>query len=308
MRTLRIATRRSPLALWQAEFVVEALKQAHPDLDCELLPMRTQGDKLVDAPLAKVGGKGLFVKELELAMLDGRADIAVHSMKDVPVELPAGLVISTVLERGDPCDALVSNRYDSLDALPGGARIGSSSLRRQCQLMVLRPDLDIQNVRGSVQTRLTRLDNGDFDALILAASGLQRLQLAGRISQRFEPEQMLPAIGQGTLGIETREDDAELRALLAALDHDDSATRLRAERAFNEKLGGGCQVPFAGYAEIDDDGLWMRGLIASGDGTVVLRAQAKGPVQMAAELGVSVAEQLLRAGAGEIIDAAYADV
>jgi hydroxymethylbilane synthase len=298
---LRIATRRSALALWQAEHVAARLRGLHPELDIELVPMSTQGDRIQDAPLAKVGGKGLFTKELELALADGRADLAVHSLKDMPVELPPDMMLAALLEREDPRDAFVSNAHASLAALPTEARVGSSSLRRECQLRAKFPRLDVRPLRGNVNTRLAKLDAGEYDAIILAAAGLVRLGLAERIRARLTPEESLPAIGQGTLAIETRHDDARIRALVAPLDHAPSRARALAERAINARLHGGCQVPIAGYAELDGETLHLRGLVGSPDGRRVVRAEARGPAGDPAALGTRVAELMLAQGAGEIL-------
>ncbi len=301
-RKLTIATRESPLALWQAEFVRDALQAAHPGLAVELLGMTSRGDQLLDTPLAKVGGKGLFVKELETALLEGRADIAVHSMKDVPATFPAGLGLGVVCEREDPTDALVSNRFAALGALPAGSVVGTSSLRRECQLRARRPDLEVRFLRGNVNTRLAKLDAGDYDAIILASAGLKRLGLAARIAERLTPEDSLPAGGQGAVGIELRADDAGTAALLAPLHHEASARRVEAERAMNARLEGGCQVPIACFAEYAAPGeLWLRGLVGRPDGTQLLRAEARGPEVNAAALGVAVAESLLEQGAGAIL-------
>ena len=307
MGTLRIATRKSPLALWQAEHVAVLLREAHGDLQVELVPMSTQGDKLLDAPLAKVGGKGLFIKELENALLDGRADIAVHSLKDVPVEIPAGFALPVVMARADPRDGLVSNHHDSLAGLPPRARVGTSSLRRQCQLLAARPDLQVRTVRGGVHTRLAKLDAGEFDALILAVAGLRRLGMGERVREVLEPEVLLPAVGQGVLGIECREADSRVEGLIAALGDADSAARVSAERAMNTRLGGGCQVPIAGYAELDGGELTLRALVASVDGSRMLRARGQAPRDQSADLGQRVAEDLLDQGAGDILAAVYAD-
>ena len=307
MGTLRIATRKSPLALWQAEHVAVLLREAHGDLQVELVPMSTRGDKLLDAPLAKVGGKGLFIKELENALLDGRADIAVHSLKDVPVEIPAGFALPVVMARADPRDGLVSNYRDSLAGLPPRARVGTSSLRRQCQLLAARPDLQVRTVRGGVHTRLAKLDAGEFDALILAVAGLQRLGMGDRVREVLEPEVLLPAVGQGVLGIECREGDSRVEGLIAALGDADSAARVSAERAMNTRLGGGCQVPIAGYAELDGGELTLRALVASVDGSRMLRARGQAPRDQSADLGQRVAEDLLDQGAGDILAAVYAD-
>lgn len=303
---LRIATRKSALALWQAEHVRQGLQLHHPGLQVELVTMTTRGDQILDAPLAKVGGKGLFVKELEQAMLEGRADIAVHSMKDVPVELPAGLELAVVLEREDPRDAFVSNSYASLEELPPGARVGTSSLRRQCQLRAVRPDLALHDLRGNVNTRLDKLDRGDYDAIVLACAGLKRLGFSARIRQELGPEIILPAIGQGAIGIECRGDDAAVKALIAPLAHARTSDRLRAERAFNRRLNGGCQVPIAGYAELDHGVIVLRGLVGSPDGSQLIQGVISGRPEDAEELGQVLAEDLLGRGAGAILDALYA--
>ncbi|MGL5790861.1 MAG: hydroxymethylbilane synthase [Plesiomonas shigelloides] len=305
---IRIATRQSPLALWQAEHVRQLLCAQHPDLEVTLVPMVTKGDVILDTPLAKVGGKGLFVKELELALLEQRADIAVHSMKDVPVEFPDGLGLVCICERDDPHDALVSNHYDSLDALPQGAIVGTSSLRRQCQLRAARPDLHIKDLRGNVGTRLSKLDNDEYDAIILAAAGLRRLGLEARIRARLSVQQSLPAVGQGAIGIECRLDDARVRALLAPLNHADTADRVVAERAMNNRLQGGCQVPIGSYAELTGDQLYLRALVGAPDGSRLLQAEIRGPRTEAEQLGSALAEQLLDAGAGSILSAVYGHV
>ncbi len=302
---LRIATRQSPLALWQAQYVKQRLEACHSGLRVELVPMVTRGDIILDTPLAKVGGKGLFVKELELALLDNRADIAVHSMKDVPVEFPEGLGLVTICEREDPRDAFVSNHYDSLDALPQGSVVGTSSLRRQCQLAERRPDLVIRSLRGNVGTRLSKLDNGEYDAIILAVAGLKRLGLESRVRVALPPELSLPAVGQGAVGIECRLDDARTRALLAPLNHDDTAIRVKAERAMNTRLEGGCQVPIGSYAELTDGELWLRALVGAPDGSQMVRGERRGKPQDAEQLGVSLAEELLNNGAREILADVY---
>ena len=303
---LRIATRSSPLALWQANDVKQRLEAIHANLTVELLPIKTKGDKILDTPLAKIGGKGLFIKELEEAMLAGMADIAVHSMKDVPMELPLGFELPVICERDDPRDAFVSNDFDTLNDLPQGARLGTSSLRRQSQMQALRPDLEIISLRGNVQTRLGRLDEGRFDAILLAAAGLRRLELTERIRSSIAPEQCLPAVGQGAVGIECREGDEKVKAILAPLNHTDTWDRVVAERAMNRRLEGGCQVPIAGYAELEGDTIWLRGLVASEDGTVVYTAEGRAPRQEAEALGVRIAEDLLSQGAGDILQAIYA--
>ena len=304
-RTLRIATRKSQLALWQAEYVRDLLLVSHPGLRIELLPLSTQGDRILDVPLAKLGGKGLFVKELEIALLDGRADLAVHSMKDVPMDLPAGLRLDTIMSREDPRDAFVSSSHASFAALPAGARVGTSSLRRQCQLRAERSDLRFVDLRGNVNTRLAKLDAGDFEAIVLAAAGLMRLGMTGRISSHMAPELSLPAAGQGAVGVEIRAGDDELHALLAPLHDAESADRVRAERAMNRELQGGCQVPIAGYAEIDSQTgmLWLRGLVGSIDGARVIRGETRGPREQAEEIGRTLARDLLARGAREILDA-----
>ncbi len=304
-RTLRIATRKSPLALWQANFVKDRLEALHPDLQVELVPMSTQGDKILDTPLAKVGGKGLFVKELETAMLEGRADIAVHSMKDVPVEFPDGLGLHTICEREDPRDAFVSNHFNQIDELPQGAVVGTSSLRRQCQLRAARPDLVIRDLRGNVNTRLAKLDAGDYDAIILAAAGLKRLEMAHRIAAFIEPEQSLPANGQGAVGIECRLDDHELHALLAPLEHPETRIRVLTERAMNRALQGGCQVPIGAYALVQGEEVWLRGLVGSPDGARVIRDEIRGPLAEGEALGHTLAQRLLAAGADVILAEVY---
>ena len=304
---LRIATRKSPLALWQANHVREALIARHPELDVELLTMTTQGDKILDTPLAKVGGKGLFVKELETGMLEGRADLAVHSMKDVPVEIPQGLCLAAVLPREDPRDVLISNTCSSIDELPQGARLGTSSLRRQSQLRARRPDLRILDLRGNVNTRLSKLDNGEYDAIMLAAAGVKRMGWEARITEFLAPEQFLPAIGQGAIGIEIRSDDARLRDLVAELNDAHTATRIAAERALNEALQGGCQVPIAGYAEISHGVILLRALVGRPDGTELVQGVISGKPEDAEELGRVLVEDLLSRGAKQILDQVYGE-
>jgi hydroxymethylbilane synthase len=306
-RKLTIATRESPLALWQAHFVQSALEQAHPDLEVRLLGMTSRGDLLLDVPLAKVGGKGLFVKELEAALLDGSADIAVHSMKDVPMEFPSGLDLGVICEREDPSDAFVSNRYQALADLPAGSVVGTSSLRRECQLRARRPDLQVKFLRGNVNTRLRKLDEGEYDAIILASAGLIRLGFSERIAQRIDVTDSLPAGGQGAVGIELRSDDEATLALLQSVHHEPTAQRVRAERAMNRRLQGGCQVPIACYAQYAPGGeqLWLRGLVGKPDGSLLLRAEARAPVAEAEQLGVSVAEDLLAQGAAAILAEVY---
>ncbi len=303
--TIRIATRKSPLAMWQAEYVRDRLMEAHPGLQVELLGMTTQGDKILDSPLAKIGGKGLFVKELEVRMLEGGADIAVHSMKDVPVEFPEGLHLSVICEREDPRDAFVSNNFKSLDELPQGARVGTSSMRRQCQLRAIRPDLKILDLRGNVNTRLKKLDDDEYDAIILAAAGLIRLGFNDRITQFIETDTSLPAIGQGAVGIECRSDDPRVNELLAPLNDADTHTRVLAERAMNNRLEGGCQVPIAGHAVLDGDTLTLRGLVGQPDGSEIVRGEISGPRAEAEKMGVQLADDLLSRGAKEILSALY---
>lgn len=304
-RILKIATRNSPLALWQAQYVRDALLALHPDLQIELVTMSTQGDKIIDAPLAKVGGKGLFVKKLEQGILAGDADIAVHSMKDVPVEFPKGLHLPVVCQREDPRDALVSNQYQSLDKLPAAGTIGTSSLRRQCQLRAQRPDLDVLSLRGSVNTRLAKLDAGEYDAIILAVAGLKRLGFKDRIRSPLTPQQSLPAIGQGAIGVETRIDDDEINALIAPLRCPKTWIVVAAERALNRRLAGGCQVPIAGYAILENDEIWLRGLVGKPDGSLMLRAEITGKAAHAELLGIKVAENLLSQGADKILAEVY---
>ncbi|CAJ1919367.1 Porphobilinogen deaminase [Aeromonas dhakensis] len=304
-RTLKIATRKSPLAMWQANFVKDRLEALYPELQVELVPMSTQGDKILDTPLAKVGGKGLFVKELETAMLEGRADIAVHSMKDVPVEFPEGLGLHTICEREDPRDAFVSNRFTAIDELPQGAVVGTSSLRRQCQLRAARPDLVIRDLRGNVNTRLAKLDAGEYDAIILAAAGLKRLEMEHRITAFIEPEQSLPANGQGAVGIECRLDDHELHALLAPLEHPETRIRVLTERAMNRALQGGCQVPIGAYALVEGEEVWLRGLVGSPDGSRVIRDEIRGPLADGEALGHTLAQRLLADGADVILAEVY---
>ncbi len=303
--TIRIATRKSPLALWQADYVRDRLLAIAPELSIELIKMTTQGDKILDTPLAKVGGKGLFVKELEQGMQRGEADIAVHSMKDVPVEFPEGLHLSAICEREDPRDAFVSNAFAEIEDLPKGAKVGTSSLRRQCQLRAWRPDLTIIDLRGNVNTRLSKLDEGQYDAIILAAAGLLRLGFKDRISAYLNTTISLPAVGQGAVGIECRTDDARINTLLAKINHPQTQTCVLAERAMNLRLEGGCQVPIAGYAQLDGDTLLMRGLVGQPDGRKIIRGNISGPVEQAVKLGTALADDLLKQGAKEILAAIY---
>lgn len=305
-RVIRIATRKSALALWQANYVKAKLQTSYPGITVELVPMSTQGDRILDTPLAKVGGKGLFIKELEIAMQESRADIAVHSMKDVPVEFPQGFGLHCICQRENPYDAFVSNDYASLDVLPAGAVVGTSSLRRQCQLKNRRPDLQIKDLRGNVNTRLAKLDDGQYDAIILAAAGLIRLGMRERIASEISPEDSLPAVGQGAVGIECRNDDAELIALLQPLNDADTAIRVSAERALNRRLEGGCQVPIGSFAELSSGSLKLRGLVGAIDGSEILRASLSGNPDDAEQIGVQVAEQLLASGADRLLAQAYA--
>jgi hydroxymethylbilane synthase len=293
--------------MWQAEFVRDSLIALHPGLQVEFVKMRTQGDIILDTPLAKVGGKGLFVKELEVGMLAGDADIAVHSMKDVPVEFPEGLHLPVVCQREDPRDAFVSNHYQSIDDLPQGAKVGTSSLRRECQLRTYRPDLEVLSLRGNVNTRLAKLDAGTYDAIILASAGLKRLGFEDRIQSNLAPEQSLPAIGQGAVGIETRVDDEEINALIAPLRCPHTWIVISAERAMNKRLLGGCQVPIAGFALLEKDEIWMRGLVGRPDGSEMLKAEVRGHASQAEQLGIQLAEALLAQGADRILADVYGD-
>jgi hydroxymethylbilane synthase len=298
---LRLATRESPLALWQSEHVAARLRTAHPGLRVELVPMTTRGDRIVDRPLSDIGGKGLFLKELEVAMAEGRADAAVHSLKDVPMELDGPFVIASVLERADPFDAFVSDRYESLDALPQGARVGSSSLRRQAQLRARRPDLRIEDLRGNVGTRLRKLDAGDYDAILLACAGLQRLSLGDRIRGVLRAPEWVPAVAQGAIAIECRNDDAATQSLCAALEHAPTRVCVEAERAMNRRLHGSCQVPVAGYAERVGDMLHLQGLVGDAVTGQLVCAGDSGSVWNPQALGERVAEQLLANGADELL-------
>ena len=302
---LKIATRQSPLALWQANFVKNRLEDLYPQIKVKLISMVTKGDVILDTPLAKIGGKGLFVKELENALLEKCADIAVHSMKDVPMQFPKGLGLSVICKREDPRDAFVSNKYQSLDELPQGSIVGTSSLRRQCQLKQLRPDLDIRSLRGNVGTRLTKLDNGDYDAIILAAAGLIRLGMPNRITSFIEATQFLPAAGQGAVGIECRTDDAAVQALLAPLADPETTACVLAERAMNAHLQGGCQVPIGGYAVLENGHIYLRALVGALDGSKIIYAEGKNTLENAEILGVQIAEKLLAQGADRILADVY---
>lgn len=305
MKTLKIATRQSPLALWQAEHIRARLEAMHADLTVELVTFVTQGDKILNTPLAKIGGKGLFVKELEAALMDGRADLAVHSMKDVPMALPEGLSLAVICEREDPLDAFVSNHYASFADLPQGAKVGTSSLRRKCQILKARPDLEIIDLRGNVGTRLSKLDDGQYDAIILASAGLKRLGLAERIRHTIQPAVSLPAVGQGALGLECRSQDQAVLDLILPLMHAETNMCVRAERAFNAYLEGGCQVPIAGYATLQNGQLQIEGRVGSVDGQTILKAVQYGAPEQAEMLGEELAKALLAQGAGELLKALY---
>jgi hydroxymethylbilane synthase len=300
-KIVRIATRQSPLALWQAEFVKKKLQEHHPELQVELLGMTTEGDRHLGTPLVAIGGKGLFVKELEYALLDGRADIAVHSMKDVPAYFPEGLELVAICEREDPRDAFVSNKYTHWSQLPKGAKIGTASLRRQAQIKALRPDLEVATLRGTVNTRLKRLDDGDFSAIILAAAGLLRLDMGTRISAYLDVNESLPAVGQGALGIECRVGDEQIQQWIRPLNHKETHQCVSAERALNRQLEGGCQVPIAGYATLNQQELTLRGMVGKSDGSVLLHGKIQGPASDAEKLGKALAEDLLAKGAGAIL-------
>ena len=304
-KIIRIATRQSPLALWQAEHVAELLVRTFPGVRTELVKMMTRGDKILDAPLAKVGGKGLFVKELEQGMLEGLADIAVHSMKDVPVDFPEGLHLAAILAREDPTDAFVSNRYSGLNELPANARIGTSSLRRECQLKEKFPDAEVVPLRGNVNTRLAKLDAGDYDAIILASAGLKRLGMADRITQSLDTGVSLPAIGQGAIGIECRIDDLEINEILSTLHDAETGLCVSAERAMNARLNGGCQVPIAGFAQLQGGQIFMRGLVGNPDGSVLYRSERSGGLDQGEVIGRQIAEDLLAQGADEILQALF---
>lgn len=305
MKILKIATRQSPLALWQAEYIRARLQELHPDLTVELVKFVTQGDKILDTPLAKIGGKGLFVKELEAALLDGRADLAVHSMKDVPMALPEGLTLAVICEREDPLDAFVSNQFEKFADLPQGAKVGTSSLRRKSQILKQRPDLQIIDLRGNVGTRLGKLDDGQYDAIILASAGLKRLGLSERIRHCLTPDISLPAVGQGALGLECRAADNEVLALIQPLLHQETDVCVRAERAFNAYLEGGCQVPIAGYATLQNGQIHIEGRVGSADGQTLLRAELTDEASNAQQLGENLARNLLDQGAGELLKALY---
>ena len=311
--TLNIATRQSPLALWQARHIQTRLQAFYPQLSIDMVTMVTKGDKILDTPLAKIGGKGLFVKELEQALYEKQADIAVHSLKDVPMDLPDGLTLGAYCQREQPTDAFVSNKFSALDDLPQGATLGTSSLRRQCQIQQYRPDLNIISLRGNVGTRLAKLDNGDYDAIILTTSGIQRRGLTQRICHEIDTDISLPAVGQGALAIECRADDTDVLNLLKPLNHEPSRLCVLAERAMNRHLQGGCQVPIAGFAVIEDDKLTLTGRVGSVDGNVLLKAQqtnaltddAQENEHIANAMGITVAQALLAQGADDILKEIY---
>jgi len=300
-KTLKIATRKSPLALWQAEHVKTRLEMHHPDLNIELVKMTTQGDQILNSPLSKIGGKGLFIKELEVGMMEGVADIAVHSMKDMPYEIPQGFALGAILKRENPFDAFVSNHFDSIDDLPQCAKVGTCSMRRIVQLKAIRPDLEILDLRGNVNTRLKKLDDGEYDAIILACAGLIRLGFEDRIKQQISPEQSLPAVGQGAVGIEIRENDQEILDLITPLIDIETTHRVSAERAMNEKLEGGCSVPIAGFSTIDNNQMTLTGLVGNVDTGTILKQQVCGDVAKAEALGVELADKLLSLGARDVL-------
>lgn len=306
VKTLTIATRESPLALWQAEAVKAKILEIYPHIDVQLLGMTTKGDQLLSSPLSKIGGKGLFIKELEIALLNGQADIAVHSMKDVPMakELPDNLIVPVVLKREDPRDALVSKRY-TIDSLPKNAIVGSCSLRRRIQISKLRPDLQLKDLRGNVNTRLAKLDAGEFDAIILATAGLKRLGLSDRISEEISQDLSLPAVGQGAIGIECHKDNTPIREIISKLNHEDTAICVAAERAFNATLNGGCQAPIAGYAEFIDQQLWLRGLVGDIDTNEIIYDEIMGDPLDAQNLGQKLGTTLLNRGADKILAKIY---
>ncbi len=304
---LTIATRESPLALWQANHVKAELLKHFPEMDVELLGMTTKGDQLLSSPLSKIGGKGLFIKELEVAMLEGRADIAVHSMKDVPMssQLPEGFSVPVILKREDPRDALISKTYASLADLPQGAIVGSCSLRRRAQLLAIRPDLQLKDLRGNVNTRLQKLENGEYDAIILAAAGLIRLGFEDKITEYLSDEVSLPAVGQGAIGIECVTDNDKVRQIIETLNDRETAICVTAERAFNAKLNGGCQAPIAGFAQLTETGLRLRGLVGDLDHGTIIFHEVHGKPEDAEKLGIELADNLLSRGAKEILEKIY---
>jgi len=300
-KTLKIATRKSPLALWQAEHVKARLEHHHPGLNIELIKMTTKGDQILNSPLSKIGGKGLFIKELEVGMMEGVADIAVHSMKDVPYEIPPGFELGAILKRENPFDAFVSNNFDSVNDLPQGAKVGTCSMRRIVQLKAIRPDLEILDLRGNVNTRLQKLDDGEYDAIILACAGLIRLKFEDRIKQQIPAEQSLPAVGQGAVGIEIRENDQEILDLIAPLIDTETSYRITCERAMNARLEGGCSVPIAGYSTIEDDQITLTGLVGNVDTGVILKEQVSGSIDESERLGIVLADKLISLGAKDIL-------
>ena len=306
-KKLVIASRESMLAMWQAEYIKGRLKALYPDCEVEILGMTTRGDQILDRTLSKIGGKGLFIKELEQALQDGRADLAVHSIKDVPMELPEGFALAAIGERASPFDAFVSNQYARLEEMPEGAIVGTSSLRREAQLRAKFPHLTIKPLRGNVQTRLSKLDNGDYDAVILAAAGLQRLGLDGRIREILSPADSLPAAGQGALGIEIAARRTDLADILRPLNHEETAACVTAERALARALGGSCQVPLAAYCVMEDGLLTLNGLVGHPDGSVIIEASAQAPAAYADALGRAVAKRLADDGAEELIAAVLAE-
>ena len=300
-KTLKIATRKSPLALWQAEHVKARLEHHHPGLKVELVKMTTKGDQILNSPLSKIGGKGLFIKELEVGMMEGVADIAVHSMKDVPYEIPPGFELGAILKRENPFDAFVSNNFDSINDLPQGAKVGTCSMRRIVQLKAIRPDLEILDLRGNVNTRLQKLDDGEYDAIILACAGLIRLKFEDRIKQQISAEQSLPAVGQGAVGIEIRENDQEILDLIAPLIDTETSYRITCERAMNARLEGGCSVPIAGFSTIENDQITLTGLVGNVDTGVILKEHVSGSINEAEQLGKTLADKLISLGAKDIL-------
>lgn len=305
MKIIRIGTRGSALAVWQAEWVRSQLLNLRPECHVELVKIKTTGDKILDVPLAQVGGKGLFVKEIETALLEGRVDLAVHSMKDMPAEVPPGLCIGVIPERENPLDVLISRNGHEFEGLPKGARVGSSSLRRGAQVRHARPDITVHPLRGNLDTRLRKLETEGLDAIILAAAGVKRLGLEDRITEYIPETLMLPAIGQGALSIEVREDDETIRGLIAPMDHRQTHLAVESERAFLARLEGGCQVPIAGHARVTKDRIELTGLVAEVDGSVLLRETVNGPVDRGEALGLELADRLLAQGARQILDNVY---
>ncbi len=305
IKTLRIATRKSPLALWQAEYIKAKVESLQPAIKVELVKMVTEGDKILDVPLAKIGGKGLFIKELEQGMLAGSADIAVHSMKDVPMQLPKGFILSAICERENPFDAFVSNKYDNIESMPPGSIVGTSSLRRKCQLLNLRPDLKIIDLRGNVNTRLSKLDDGQYDAIILAKAGLIRLGMKDRVKSEIDSNIILPAVGQGAVGIESLASNDEVNQLMTRLNCTQTSIRVKAERALNYTLEGGCQVPIAGFAELAGNKVELRGLVGSVDGVEIIKVAGSDAVDNAEQLGTRLGTELLSLGADKILQEIY---